>query len=73
MARRFCVTFLKSAMRGCQDNVNFTLKPLFKGKYLRKPVNKGPQKLNALILGGLKHHIFLLPASIFRPTNPENS
>ena len=51
MARRFCVTFLKSAMRGCQDNVNFTLKPLFTGKHFRKPTNKGLQKLNA-------HHLF---------------
>ena len=47
MARRSCVTFLKSAMRECQGDVNFTLKPLFKGKHLRKPVNKGLQKLNA--------------------------
>ena len=27
----------------------------------------------ATILGALKHRIFLVPASIFRPTNPENS
>lgn len=27
----------------------------------------------ATMLGALKHRIFLVPASIFRPTNPENS
>ncbi len=48
MARHACVKFLKLAMRGCQDDVNFTLKPLFKGNHFRKPVNKGLQKLNAL-------------------------
>ena len=47
MARRSCAKFLKSAMRGCQGNVNFTLKPLFKGKCFIKPVNKGLQKMNA--------------------------
>jgi len=47
MARRSCVNFLRSAMRECQDDVNFTLKPLFQGKHFRKPVNKGLQKLNA--------------------------
>ncbi len=48
MARRACVTFLKLAMRECQGEVNFTLKPLFKGNHLRKPVNRGLQKVNAL-------------------------
>ena len=44
MAHRSCAKFLKSAMRGCQDDVNFTLKPLFTGKHFRKPVNKGFRK-----------------------------
>ena len=47
MARRSCVKFLKLTIRECQDDVNFTLKPLFKGNRFRKPVNKGLQKVNA--------------------------
>jgi len=41
-----CAKFLKFVMRGCQDDVNFTLTPLFLGNHLRKPFNKGLQKLN---------------------------
>ena len=60
MASRPCVKFLKLAMRGCQDDVNFTLKPLFKGNYFRKPVNKGLQKLNAhSACGHINHELTL--------------
>ena len=47
-------------MRGCQDDVNFTLKPLFTGKHLRKPANKGFQKLNAPCIEGVPGFCFIL-------------
>ena len=60
MACRSCVKFLKSAMRGCQDDVNFTLKPVFTGKHFRKLANKGLQKLNAHIHYSAFSRSFLL-------------